>query len=197
MPGGVRVIKMGGSLLGTPLLAARFRAWLCEQPPLANVLVVGGGTIVEKLRELDGVHRFDPSQAHWLAIQAMSVTAGVVAEQLAEAPLVQTLDALRLRAPGVEILDVERFLQDDARGDNPLPESWDVTSDSIAARLAARLAADELVLLKAAPKPTVGEWEQLAAERYVDAYFPRAASGLRVRFVCLAQAKGGRREASA
>lgn len=194
MPGGVRVIKLGGSLLGTPSLAERFRAWLREQSPLANVVVVGGGTIVEKLRELDHVHGFAPNQAHWLAIQAMSVTAGVVADALGDAPLVPSLDQLRLQRAGVEILDVEQFMRDDAGGDDPLPESWDVTSDSIAARLAARLGADELVLLKSACQPPGSNWTELAAAGYVDVYFPRAAAGLQVRCECLAHKKGERQK---
>jgi aspartokinase-like uncharacterized kinase len=197
MPEGVRVIKLGGSMLGEPLLADLFGDWLSEQPPLANVLVVGGGAVVDKLRERDRTEGLEPSDAHWLAIRAMSDTAAVVAELLGQVPLVQSLDRLQLRAPGLEILDVERFLQDDARGDDPLPESWDVTSDSIAARLTSRLGTNELVLLKAAPAPTESDLESLSAAGYVDAYFPRAAVGLRVRFVCLAQEKGGRMEASA
>ena len=45
--------QAGGSLLDWPELAVRFQRWLAAQPPAANVLVVGGGPIVEGLRELD------------------------------------------------------------------------------------------------------------------------------------------------
>lgn len=197
MPAGVRVIKLGGSLLGGPQLATRFQAWLLEQPPLANVLVVGGGGVVDRLRARDRAEGLDPSDAHWLAIAAMSDSARAVAKLLGEVPLVRWSEALQLRAPGLEILDVDRFLRDDARGDDPLPESWDVTSDSIAARLASRLGADELVLLKSAPAPTPSDFGSLSASGYVDACFPRVAVGLRVRFVCLAQEKGGCPETSA
>jgi hypothetical protein len=67
----------------------------------------------------------------------------------------------------------------------PLPHTWDVTSDSIAARLAAVLQACELVLLKSTlPQPGT-EIDRAAAEGYVDRYFPVAARGLAVRAVNL------------
>jgi aspartokinase-like uncharacterized kinase len=66
----------------------------------------------------------------------------------------------------------------------PLPHSWDVTSDSIAARVAAELQA-ELVLLKSTPPPS-DDLPAAAASGYVDPYFPTAAAGLQsVRFVNL------------
>ncbi|NUQ61799.1 MAG: hypothetical protein HUU20_04880 [Pirellulales bacterium] len=68
-----------------------------------------------------------------------------------------------------------------------LPHTWDVTSDSIAAALAAALSARELVLLKSCARPE--PWSSLreAAEAgYVDRFLPVAAAGLdRVRFVDL------------
>lgn len=65
----VRVVKLGGSLLWQPHLPGRFREWLAEQPPRANVLVVGGGAFVEGLRELDRTQNLHPSTVHWMAIR--------------------------------------------------------------------------------------------------------------------------------
>jgi len=61
-----------------------------------------------------------------------------------------------------------------------LPRSWTVSSDSIAARLAEVLPADELVLLKSSD-PTTGEADGLADQEYVDEFFPAFA---RCRFRC-------------
>jgi aspartokinase-like uncharacterized kinase len=43
--------------------------------------------------------------------------------------------------------------EEDRLAQDPLPHSWAVTSDSIAARVAVRLGAEELLLLKSAPLP--------------------------------------------
>ena len=59
------------------------------------------------------------------------------------------------------------------------------TSDSIAARLAEVLGADEVVLLKSQDPPSQASLAELAASGYVDAWFPEAAAGLSVRLVNL------------
>ena len=186
MSGQVRVVKLGGSLLEWPELDARLREWLALEPPAVHVFVVGGGALVEKLRELDRAHAFPPETAHWLAVRAMSLTAGALARWLPDWTLVESLDALRLSgSQPPQIFDVDRFLRADQATPDALPASWEVTSDSIAARLATALGAGELVLLKSAlPNGSVG-CEAWALSGYVDAYFPRAAAQLRVRAVDL------------
>jgi aspartokinase-like uncharacterized kinase len=159
----LRVIKLGGSLLDWPDWVGQFRRWLAAQPPATNVLVVGGGAVVDALRALDRACPLRPATSHWLAVRAMSVTAAIAAELLGD-------------VPDLEILDVESFLRKDQRRSDALPCGWHVTSDSIAARAATTLEAAELVLVKSA-LPGAGD--------YVDAYFPSAARGLTVRFVDL------------
>jgi 5-(aminomethyl)-3-furanmethanol phosphate kinase len=159
----VRVIKLGGSLLDWPDWAGQFHRWLAAQSPAANVLVVGGGAIVDALRELDRASPLSAETAHWLAVRAMNLTAAVAAELLGD-------------VPGLEVLDVESFLREDQHNADALPCGWHVTSDSIAARVATARKAGELVLLKSA----------LPADRdYVDAHFPIAAGNQPVRFVNL------------
>ena len=48
-----RVIKLGGSLLEDPHLRSRFAIWLARQIPANNVVVVGGGGLVDALRAID------------------------------------------------------------------------------------------------------------------------------------------------
>ena len=180
-----RVIKLGGSLLDWPEWVGQFRRWLAVQPPAAGVIITGGGAIVQRIRALDGAHSMSAETAHWLAVGAMSLTAAVAAELLSEAPLVRSLGQLELSAEALQILDVEQLLRDEQGTAGAMPCNWNVTSDSIAARVASRLKAGELVLLKSALPPDPATHESLAQRGYVDAYFPQAARWLSVRFVNL------------
>ena len=84
------------------------------------------------------------------------------------------------------ILDPWLYLQaEDASPDEPSPRSWDVTSDSIAAQLARRLGAVELVLLKSGLPPRGSDVRDATAAGYVDAHFPQASRAVRVRCVDL------------
>jgi dihydroneopterin aldolase len=62
-----------------------------------------------------------------------------------------------------------------------VPASWDVTSDTLAAWLAAELAAASLTLVKSAPLPAGGsgppDTAALAAQGYVDAAFASHIAG--------------------
>lgn len=185
----VRVVKLGGSLLDWPEMIASLRVWLARQPAAANILIVGGGEFVEKLRVIERAHPLLPEATHWLAIRAMSLSAAIVSEQFPEAKRASSLEQLRLNdEPAPQILDVERFLREDRDTAHALPENWDVTSDSIAARVAQVLNACELVLLKSAlPRGELSR-ESLARLGYVDAYFPRASKGRNVRAINLRDA---------
>lgn len=181
-----RVIKLGGSLLDWPELPQAFSAWLALAPRAASIVVVGGGAIVESLRQLDKAAGLSAEASHWLAIQAMSLTAALAAERLHGATRVEEFEELqRTGGSGVRIFDVERFLRADAESADPLPCSWEVTSDSIAARLAVRLEAEELVLLKSTLPRRHASRPMLAQDGFVDAYFPTAAESVTVRAVDL------------
>ncbi len=156
------------------------------QAPAANAIIVGGGALVDALRELDRVHRLSAEQSHWLAIGAMSLTAELLADVLPEAALVRSAEDLEsAEQGGLRIFDVGAFLRSDAATCGALPASWDVTSDSIAARAAVALGASELVLLKSALPEGGAALEALSAAGYVDRYFPTAIGQLVVRAVNL------------
>jgi aspartokinase-like uncharacterized kinase len=90
----------------------------------------------------------------------------------------------------IAVLAPRRFLEDDDdRRRDPLPASWDVTSDSIAARIAAGLNASRLVLLKSASLPCGVDCAQAARLGLVDPFFPVVARELEiVEYVCLREA---------
>lgn len=167
-PPPLTVVKFGGALLERPDWPALARALVAEFP--ACLLVVGGGTVVEGLRALDAAAPGDPAVVHGLALEGMGITARFVAARLhlerAAAPL----------TGGPAVLDVAAWLHADPARHDGLARSWSVTSDSLAARVAAVHSAG-LVLAKRVPPPARA-LDTLAAAGWVDASFPAVAWGL-------------------
>jgi aspartokinase-like uncharacterized kinase len=186
------VAKVGGSLLDLPDLRPRLLTWLRQRDQQPVMLVAGGGDWADAVRRAQRVHSLSDEVCHYLAIEAMRTTARLLLAVVPDArwaanlpeSLPETSRALR-PAPLRWVLDPVTFVHDDARhaGARALPACWDVTSDSIAARVAQRLQG-ELVLLKST-LPRGATAAAAAAEGYVDAYFPRASAGLAVQCVDL------------
>jgi uridylate kinase len=183
---GIRILKLGGSLLDLPDLAGVLRRWLAGQPAAFDVVLVGGGRLADALRDYDRLHGLSDSQAHWLAIRAMELNGRLLAALLPEAAW---LDSLEHGTDGVErlaILNPYHFLREDELSASPLPAGWQVTSDSVAARAAEHSGAGELVLLKSALPPDPATLAGAVAAGYVDATFPDASGRLpRIRCVNL------------
>jgi aspartokinase-like uncharacterized kinase len=177
------VVKLGGGVLAhtahfdtaleTIATAARERRLL---------VVPGGGPFADAVREVDQRLRLSNHAAHWMAILAMDQYAHLIASRLAGGALVAKPREIgaALDAGHVPVLAPSRWL----READPLPHSWDVTSDSIAAWVAGEVGARRLVLVK---PPGVRQSRQAAAtglsdtaqhaasdRAVVDAYFPRA-----------------------
>lgn len=179
-PLSVRVVKVGGSLLGWKDFPSALNSWLAQQRPAMNVLIAGGGEFADAIRRADATHGLGDEAAHWLCVDALSVTARLLSALVNVSVVTQT-ESLPTIAPYTCVLDPAPFLRtaEPLLISAPLPHTWGVTSDSIAARIAEHLAACELVLLKSC-LPAKG------VAGYVDEYFPIAAANLaRVRCVNL------------
>jgi aspartokinase-like uncharacterized kinase len=175
----VRVVKVGGSLLTFSELPRVLNDWLLIQPPTRNVLLAGGGELADVIRTMDGRFHLGEEASHWLCIDVLGVTARLLQTVLPHSHLVSSLADLRQQLASEEnscpiVFDPRDFMQaDEPRLDGAaLPHSWDATSDSIAARLAVGLSADELVLLKSADPPD----EATPGAAYVDTCFAEVAS---------------------
>jgi hypothetical protein len=123
------VVKIGGSLSNRiPDLVPVLRA---SNRPL--FIVPGGGMFAEGIRKL----RVDDDSAHWMAIAAMDQYGWFIASQG-----IMTTDILQAPPdrPVVFLPYCSMRLHD------PLPHSWDVTSDSIAAWVADILGLNLLLL---------------------------------------------------
>jgi len=130
-------VKLGGSLLArVPRLVEELRQ---SKRPL--LLVPGGGLFADQVRAL----RLDGDEAHWMAVAGMEQFGWYIAAQ--GVPPVDRLTAGR----GVRVLLPYHLL----RREDPLPHTWEVTSDTIAAWVAAKLHLD-LLLVKSVDRLTVG-----------------------------------------
>jgi aspartokinase-like uncharacterized kinase len=143
-PGGhPLVVNVGGGLLRADGLDGLRRA-CAEATEIAAwrpVLVVpGGGLFADAVRALDAQVGLADGVAHTLALRAMDQLGGLLAQFLPGAePLAELI------APhGLAVLQAAA-----AFGGRPeVPESWAVTSDSLAVLAAAAIGAQEAVLLK-------------------------------------------------
>ncbi|HEY2785375.1 MAG TPA: hypothetical protein VGJ05_10400 [Fimbriiglobus sp.] len=163
------VVKVGGSLFDHPSLGPGLRAWLDEIPDSLNsvLLVPGGGAGTDIVRKWDRIHGLGDEGSHVLAVRAMDLACGLLAE-----------------LTGRAMFDVTNVLRDTS-----LPRTWAVTSDSIAARFAETRGGLRLVLLKSIDVPPGTPWAEAAANGWVDEYFPAAVS----RLICPVQVVNFRR----
>ena len=159
------VVKVGGRVLADVGAFDVVLATLSDAAGSCRLLVVpGGGPFADAVRGVDRQIGLSDTAAHWMAIVAMDQYAEVIAERLVRASLVEDPREIgtAICRGGVPILRPSRWL----RAADPLPHSWDVTSDSIAAWIAGQLGARQLILVK---PPGVDR-----PERAVDAYFAHA-----------------------
>ncbi len=172
--------KVGGSLFSLPDLADRLRQVWRLRPGTSPLLIVGGGTAADAVREWDRTFQFDAETAHWLAIDALDLTASLLLRLMPELQLVRSRKQLELaQAEGrPAVLCVVCFVKWLETQSNPLPHSWEVTTDSIAAAAAVAWQAEELVLLKSCDLPHATGLSGLAEQGLVDPYFPVATRGI-------------------
>jgi aspartokinase-like uncharacterized kinase len=205
-PANLRVVKLGGSLLDWTDWPRQFREWLRRQPRAATILLVGGGGLADVVRGWDRTYRLDATASHRLAIGTMSLTARLAAGLLPEAMLIDRWESLvewlaeyreatdvsseSTEGPGpLIVLDPWDFMErvEPTVAGQRLPHGWQVTSDSIAARLAVAVGNAELVLMKSSlPPASIATLEQAVRLGLVDGFMPEAAAELsRVRCVNL------------
>jgi aspartokinase-like uncharacterized kinase len=141
------VLKLGGSLLGAPERLAAVLAAVEEASRTRRILIVpGGGPFADAVREVDRRLGLSDEAAHWMAVLAMDQYGHLLASRLANGVLVAGPEAAgaALEAGRLPVLAPSAWL----RQVDPLPHSWDVTSDSIAAWVAGAVGARRLVLVK-------------------------------------------------
>jgi aspartokinase-like uncharacterized kinase len=168
------IVKLGGSLAA----AGTLRTWLdiiLTQGGGRCIIVPGGGDFADGVRAAQQRLGFSDRAAHRMALLAMEQYALLLRDL---APALRPCEsaaqiAAALGAGGIALWLPSRMVT----ADPAIAESWDVTSDSLAAWLAPRIGATRLVLVKSAPAPRpTPSPERLAALGLVDPAFPAYAA---------------------
>ncbi len=139
------VVKIGGSLLGSPELERWLEIFVKYSD--GNIIIVpGGGVFADAVREAQALTKISDACAHKLAVLAMDQFGMLLANMnplLATAKTECEIDERTWQHRAIVWLPSHMVLSDDT-----IPQSWDVTSDSLAAWLAKKLNAKQLVLVK-------------------------------------------------
>jgi aspartokinase-like uncharacterized kinase len=139
------VIKLGGSLLGSPALPH----WLSLLAKHGNgkvVIVPGGSVFADAVRQAQSLSRMSDGLAHELALLAMDQFGLLLAGM--QPDLVTATNELEIAERGWQHRAVVWLPSRMVLADATVEQSWRVTSDSLSAWLANKLAADQLLLIK-------------------------------------------------
>lgn len=164
------IVKLGGSLANTEDLQSWLGVLACFGGGRV-IIVPGGGPFANQVRRAQELWSFDDRAAHKMALLAMEqyglMMTGIRAD-LKPAGSLEALEAVLGKA-GVAV-----WMPSAMTADNPeIPQSWDLTSDSLAAWLANKMKASMLMLVKSIH---TGETDvsalKLSDRGWVDPLFP-------------------------
>jgi 5-(aminomethyl)-3-furanmethanol phosphate kinase len=163
------IVKLGGSHASGPHLTPWLKAIAAEAGSI--VIVPGGGPFADAVRTAQASMGYDDRAAHAMALMAMAQFG---------CALTSLNPALRLAPSRSAILRALKEHKVPVWSPEPmarlarLPETWDLTSDSLAAWLAGALKASQLVLVKHGRYETATvNAHDLVARGVVDPLFPR------------------------
>lgn len=163
------VIKLGGSLLGSPEL----NGWLdviARHGDGKIVIVPGGGILADAVYESQLMSGVSDLIAHKMAVMAMDQY-GILLTGL-NSELVTASSDLEIAERGWQHRAVVWLPSTMVIADESIPTTWEITSDSLAAWLAHKLNAEHLILVKS-ERPVMDQisLERLTKEGFVDEHF--------------------------
>jgi aspartokinase-like uncharacterized kinase len=173
------VVKLGGSLANSEELP-RWLDVIATAGAGKVIVVPGGGPWADDVREAQKREGFDDRVAHLNALRAMEQYGRVLAGTRAGLIPANSIAIIR------EVLEKNQvpvwMPYQMVVADPSIPESWDVTSDSLAAWLADKLNASVLVLVKSfavsEPQPAI---EDMVRRGWVDRCFTQFTLGARFK----------------
>jgi 5-(aminomethyl)-3-furanmethanol phosphate kinase len=176
-PSRLAIVKLGGSHATGPHIKDWLTAIAAEAGSIA--IVPGGGPFADAVRAAQAGIGYDDRAAHAMALMAMAQFGAALTSLNPALRLTASRAAIRraLKERKVPVWSPEAMARAAA-----LPETWELTSDSLAAWLAGALGAGRLVLVKHGrfDAAAIGA-DDLVARGVVDPLFPRylKASGAR------------------
>lgn len=173
------VVKVGGSLASH----ANLRTWLRALAPFPVLVVPGGGPFADVVRHAQNRWGFGNRVAHDMAILAMQQYGRMLAD------LGGGLRTFSSTTPGTDQPSAASIWLPNPDDLSDIPPSWAMTSDSLAAWLAGKMGATDLLLIKAAlhgqpekwPYAKIADIRALAAKGLVDPVFPRYTHSIDAR----------------
>ena len=171
------VVKLGGSVVRSPEL----HAWLeiIAGSPRPIVVVPGGGALADEVRSCQLKLGFGDAPAHRMALLAMDQLAWAVAGLRPGFEVGETEAALRTSLGAGRVAVWAPYALIAGRGD--IPETWALTSDSLALWLAGTIGAESCYLIKSIDRKGSGLGaEQLSRDGVVDGAFPAMLKEARV-----------------
>jgi aspartokinase-like uncharacterized kinase len=141
------VVKVGGSLLAYPENLRALCSKLGEVSRTHKLIVVpGGGEFADVVRSLDKRFSLSCEVSHRMAILGMDQYGLLLSDLIPNSVKVRKLEEINCFLDSVRLpvfLPSNLLLRED-----PIENSWDVTSDSIAVYLARRLGMSTVLLVK-------------------------------------------------
>jgi aspartokinase-like uncharacterized kinase len=161
------VIKLGGSLAETGTLRHCLDKIDRRYQNTAVAIVPGGGGFAEQVRLAQQHWQFDDKTAHHMALLAMQQMALLFKGLKNQFAIVNTVTEIQKLGQRISIWSPDITELDNAG----IKASWDITSDSLAAWLAHKLTATELILIKSATINPAQSLSELAELNIVDRAF--------------------------
>lgn len=162
------IVKLGGSLIGSPAL----KAWLDKLVQFGDgkvVIVPGGGLFADAVRNAQSKTGVDDETAHQMALVAMDQYASLMTGLNPKLALASS--ELEIAECGWQHRAMVWKPSAMVLAEECLPKTWDLTSDSLAAWLAAKLNAEHLLVVKSVASQVGFGIEDLEANGMLDACF--------------------------
>ncbi len=186
------VVKIGGSVIRSPeaLKGVLARIISLSRKGYGVTVIPGGGEAAELVRKKQETLSLSDTAAHWMAVRAMDINGVLISDLNSGFTIAEDISSCRaaLEEKKVPVFLSSSFLRQEGK----LPESWDVTSDSISLFIASKLGVSRLVLVKdvegvypgdGAPEiietltpEDLREIRRKTSSGCVDRYFPSLAS---------------------